>query len=213
MNSRGKFIALEGGDGSGKGTHMAYLKEKLGFKVFIPTMEPGGTGLGLKIRELILTHQSFDMCFKTELLMFFADRAQHIEKVIAPALEAGHNVISDRFSLSTIAYQIYGREKTEYLDFCLALEQHIVGRYQPDLYVFLDVPPEKGIERMRIREESAGEAHGDRLDEEAIQFHRRVRNGYMIHLRDYSHFIANTDRPVERVKEEVLSVVSMYLKQ
>jgi len=209
MQKRGKFIALEGGEGSGKGTHMAYLKEKLGFEAFIPTMEPGGTGLGMKIRELILTHQSFDMCFKTELLLFFADRAQHIEKVIAPALEAGHNVISDRFSLSTVAYQIYGREKTEYLPFCLDLENHIVGRYRPDLYVFLDVPIEKGIKRMHEREGG----HGDRLDEETLHFHRNVRQGYVTHLRDYPHFIVNTDRPVELVKEEVLRVVSMYLHQ
>ncbi len=213
MSTRGKFIVLEGGDGSGKGTHMAYLKEKLGFETFVPTMEPGGTGLGMKIRELILTHKSFDMCFKTELLLFFADRAQHIEKVIIPALEAGHNVISDRFSLSTIAYQIYGREKTEYLDFCLDLEQRIVGRYIPDLYIFLDVLPEKGRERTHGRAQGEGGEKGDRLDEETIQFHRRVREGYMIHLREYPHFIVNTDRPVEHVREEVLRVVSMYLKK
>lgn len=211
MASRGKFIALEGGDGSGKGTHMAYLKEKLGFEAFIPTMEPGGTGLGMKIRELILTHQSFDMCFKAELLLFFADRAQHIEKVIAPALEAGHNVITDRFSLSTIAYQIYGRERTEYLDFCLSLEQHIIGRYIPDLYIFLDVPPEKGRERTHGRAVHGGEVKGDRIDEETLAFHKRVRQGYMIHLRDYPHFIVNTDRAIEHVREELLHVVSMYL--
>lgn len=211
MQPRGKFIVLEGGDGSGKGTHMAFLKEKLGFETFIPTMEPGGTGLGMKIRELILTHQSFDMCWKTELLLFYADRAQHIEKVIEPALESGQNVISDRFSLSTLAYQIYGREKTEYLDFCLTLEQHVVGRHIPDLYIFLDVPPEKGMARTHIRTHDEGGEKGDRLDEETLQFHKRVREGYMTHLKDYPHFIVNTDRAVEHVREEVLHVVKMYL--
>lgn len=206
--TRGKFIVFEGGDGAGKDTQVNLLKERFSADDVVFTREPGGTGMGKKIRELLLNKDSSDILPKTELLLYYADRAQHIDEVIAPALSAGKHVISNRFALSTIAYQIYGRERMEYLDFLLALDQHVIDTYTPDLYIFLDVDPREGLRRVGKRGEKK-----DRMEKEAREFHDRVREGYLKHLKRHNHFIIGIDeRGIEEVNIDVVRLVEAFLR-
>lgn len=201
----GKFIVFEGGEGSGKDTHIERLKPLYPDAVF--TREPGGTKIGERIRELLLSKQSTDMKVRTELLLFLAGRAQLIEEVIAPALVAGKIVISNRFGLSTIAYQIYGRERQEYLPFLREVSAFVIGQYIPNACVLLDVTPLVGLERTKQRSEEP-----TRFDEEKLAFHERVREGYKKHVHEFgTPFIINADEPLESVWSNVQKAVASVL--
>lgn len=208
MDKGGKFIVLEGGEGSGKDTHIARLKEKYADRSDIVfTREPGGTQIGERIRALLLSKDSAGMKVRAELLLFLAARAQLMEEVIVPALSAGKNVISNRFGLSTIAYQIYGRERQEYLPFLQEVSDFVVGEYKPDAYLLLDVTPEVGIGRVHSRADE-----NTRFDDEALAFHERVRTGYKTHVADFAKaFVIDADRPLEEVWSEVENAVASIL--
>lgn len=203
---RGKFIVIEGGDGSGKDSMFAYVIKEL--HSLVVTREPGGTRVGNEIRKLLLNEKSFDMKARTELLLFYASRAQHVEEVIAPALDAGQNVLSNRFSLSTVAYQIYGRKQPQFFDLCTLLDMAVVGNYKPDLTIFLDIEPKNALERIRQR---ANE--NNRFDEEDIEFYDRVREGYLTNLKSIPHKIINVERPIEEVQKDVLDIIKETLGQ
>jgi len=204
---KGKFIVIEGGEGSGKGTQLDLLKKELSGMDILYTREPGGTRISELIRDILLNKENTEIVQQTELLLFYASRAQLVKELIAPALEAGKNVISDRFSLSTIAYQIYGRERQEYLSFCESLDAEVVGKYIPDLTVFLDIEPVRGLERVRAKRPDKV----DRLDLESVAFHNRVRDGYLRGLKKVSHTIINADRSPEEVFVEFGRVVKACL--
>lgn len=168
---RGKFITLEGIDGAGKSTHLAWLVERLrsrGLGV-VQTREPGGTPLGEKLRALLLAdpmHQD------TETLLMFAARREHLARVIVPALEAGDWVVSDRFTDATFAYQGGGRG----LDWnrIAALEHWVQGPVQPDLTLLFDLPEE--VAAMRLQGTGAAP---DRFEQEKTDFFARVRQAYL----------------------------------
>jgi dTMP kinase len=206
--SKGKFIVLEGGDGTGKDTNVACLMKAFPSGVLNFTREPGGTRIGNELRNLLLNAKSFDMCPKTELLLFYANRAQHIKEVIAPTLEGGRNVISTRFSLSTLAYQVYGRQQMKELNLCNMLDKDIVGEYVPDLTIFLDLDPFHVMERIHGRKDE-----NNRFDEEDVAFHERVRGGYLKHLESIPHCVVNTDRPSAEVTADVVNIVKEFLDQ
>ena len=171
--SRGKFITLEGGEGAGKSTLLRGLGEALtarGREVVL-TREPGGTELGRALRRMLLEDDSPGPTAETELLLYLADRAEHVRRLIQPALARGAVVIADRFSDSTIAYQSYGRGLP--LDTVKRLDAFARGGVSPDLSFFLDLPPDLGLERAK----ATGPA--DRLEREALDFHRRVRDGFL----------------------------------
>jgi dTMP kinase len=173
MAQKGLFITFEGPEGSGKSTHIQLLARWLrtsGHKVIV-TREPGGTGLAQILRDYLL-HTKSPVAPLSELLLYEADRAQHMDECILPALKRGHIVLCDRFSDSTTAYQGYGRG----LDLTLIETLNriaSVGR-KPDLTILLDVPVGKGL-----RHASARKAGRDRLESAGMAFHHRVRNGFL----------------------------------
>lgn len=169
--ARGKFITLEGVDGAGKSTHLAWIAERLrvaGREVVV-TREPGGTPLGERLRKLLLTEP---MHIETETMLMFAARREHLARVIAPALEAGRWVLSDRFTDATYAYQGGGRGLS--IDRIATLEQWVHGDLQPDLTLYFDLPVE--VARRRL---SASDSTPDRFERETGSFFERVRSSYL----------------------------------
>ena len=173
----GRFLALEGIDGSGKTTQIAALAEWLPISGLMPpgaelvvTREPGGTALGQAIRDLLL-HPPGDAApvSTAELLLYAADRAQHVQQVIAPALNAGHWVLTDRFSGSTVAYQGYGRGLSETL--IKRLERIAVAEHRPDLTIWLDLP-------VVDSEHRRGHLAADRIEAAGHAFMKRVSQGF-----------------------------------
>ena len=192
---RGKFITLEGIDGAGKSTHLAWLAERLrrNGRELVVTREPGGTPLGEKLRELLL-HEPMDPA--TETLLMFAARCEHLQRVIRPALARGAWVVSDRFTDATFAYQGGGRGVPPAK--LSALEDWVQDGLQPDLTLFFDVPVELGQARLR----GAG-AGLDRFEREARAFHERVRAAYLERARAHPDRVRVIDssRPLAVVHE------------
>ena len=167
------FITLEGPEGSGKTSHIPYLVEYLrekGHTVF-PTREPGGTSIGEQIREGIHDLKNAEMHPRTETLLYQAARAQIVEEVIRPRLAAGGIVLSDRYADSTIAYQGYGHRQD--IQQVRALINYATGGLVPDLTILLDLDVEVGLQRKQNADE------WNRLDAYTVEFHRRVRAGYL----------------------------------
>jgi len=163
------FVTIEGIEGCGKSTQAQRLAEWLGLRALL-TVEPGGTALGRAIREMLLANGGH-VTPVAELLLFFADRAQHVAEVIRPALADGRVVISDRFTDSTLAYQGYGRGLSSAL--IRSLSAHATGSLVPDLTLLIDVPVDVGLARARRR------SAADRIEAEQREFHERVRQGYL----------------------------------
>jgi len=170
---KGKFISLEGGEGSGKTTAMHFIRQWLESHdiPYLLTREPGGTPLAEEIRQLILTPREEPVSDITELLLVFAARAQHLAEKIQPALTQGKWVISDRFLDSSYVYQ--GKARGGDLKVLDQLASWVVGDNQPDATLVLDVPVELGQDRVVQRQ------HQDRLDKESIAFHQKVRDGFL----------------------------------
>jgi dTMP kinase len=168
------FLTLEGPEGSGKTSHLPslvqYLREQ-GYSVFA-TREPGGTSIGEQIREVIHNLKNVEMHPRTETLLYQAARAQIVEEVIRPRLAAGEVVISDRYADSTIAYQGYGHQQD--LDQVRQLVRYATGGLVPDLTILLDLDVELGLKR-----KTQNGAEWNRLDAYTVEFHKRVRNGYL----------------------------------
>ncbi len=170
---KGIFISFEGIEGTGKTIQSRLLYEyliKKGNKVIL-TEEPGGTKVGLKIRELLLSVEHKGMIPIAELLLYNASRAQHVKEVILPAINRGVVVITDRFTDSTVAYQGYGRGID--LNLIDSIEKVVTDGLRTDITILLDVDVEVGLKRNR------GINKTDRLELEDVEFHRRVRGGYL----------------------------------
>jgi dTMP kinase len=177
---RGKFITLEGVEGTGKTTQCALLCDYLrGHDIdVLETREPGGTPLGENARRLLLEPGDDAPSAQAELLLFLAARAQLTARVITPALEAGIWVICDRFSDATIAYQGCGRGLD--VEAIKSLNEFATGGLKPDRTILLDLDVETGITRaVAGKKEFAGDTPGDRMENENLKFHRRVRSGYL----------------------------------
>lgn len=169
----GKLIVLEGVEGSGKTTQVAaiadWLRSHQSRKV-MTTREPGGTSLGKHLRQLLLQENGTKLHDRTELCLYAADRIQHLEEVVKPALEQGIIILCDRFTASTIAYQGYGR----------GLDQDLIAQFnylatqglQPHLTLWLNLDVQVGLQRVKIRGER------DRLEKADLTFHQRVQQGY-----------------------------------
>lgn len=176
---RGRFITLEGGEGVGKSTQLATVRQALtacGFEV-VCTREPGGTPRAERIRELLLQTSDEPMPQNCELLLMFAARATHLENFILPALRRGAWVVCDRFTDATYAYQGYGRGLS--LENIALLEHMVQGDARPDLTLLFDAPVDVAIARAQQRNRQRGNASGDRFEQEHTEFFERVRRGYL----------------------------------
>ena len=195
----GKFITLEGIEGVGKTSNLKFIQsllESAGHSCVV-TREPGGTSLGEALRGLLLNHSDDNMSADTELLMMFAARAEHLNKVIRPALDNGQTVLCDRFTEATYAYQGGGRQLS--IDKIKDLEQWVQADLRPDLTVILDAPVEVGRERAGKR------SAPDRIETEKDDFFQRVRDAYIALAKKHPERICLIDASVdlENVQQQI----------
>ncbi|MBE7515462.1 MAG: dTMP kinase [Chloracidobacterium sp.] len=206
----GKFITLEGIDGSGKSTQLKMLADALrrqGIEA-VTTREPGGTPLGRRLREAFLeTHEAVSPI--AELLLFAADRAQHVEHLIKPSLAEGKIVISDRYADATAAYQGAGRGFP--LDTIAEVIRLATAGLSPDMTLFFDIPVESAVQRMQVRPDS--EAKANRMDAETAEFYDRVRRAYLdIAARESDRFVViDASHTVEEVHRKVMLAVGRLI--
>jgi dTMP kinase len=204
------FITFEGPEGSGKTTQIRLLVEwlrKQGYDVVL-TREPGGTDIGNQIRAVLHDPHNTAMDAGAEILLYSADRAQHVAQRIRPALAAGQVVVSDRYADSTLAYQGYGRGLD--LETLRTITGFATGGLTPNLTLYLDIVPEEGLQRRQM-----GGDEWNRLDAEAPQFHQRVRAGYLelVTQEPQRWAVIDGNRPVEEVQAEIRARVEARLKQ
>jgi dTMP kinase len=198
------FITLEGPEGSGKTSHIPHLVEYLreqGHVVF-PTREPGGTSISEQIRDILHDMKNAEMHPRTETLLYQSARAQIVEQVIKPRLADKEIVISDRYYDSTIAYQGYGHQQD--LNEIRALVKYATGGLSPDLTILLDLDIEVGLKR-----KTQNEVEWNRMDAYTVEFHKRVRNGYleMVKQEPKRWVVVNSDQKWESVQEELRKVI------
>lgn len=213
MGGKGFFITFEGTEGCGKTTQAALLAEYLtqqGYEVVL-TREPGGTEFGCRLREILLTGTTKSISPQTELFLYSADRAHHIQSQIRPALEDGKIVICDRFTDATVAYQGWGRGlDVEQVNMVCSLAG---GGLVPDMTILLDIDPAEGLGRAvsRNKENRSSE---DRFENEALDFHRRVRQGYLAQadVEPHRFRVISGDGLAKEIHQRVLTVVTSVFK-
>jgi len=205
---KGKFITVEGIEGVGKTTNIGFIHKLLSDagKDVVLTREPGGTPLGEAIRGLLLDPEYTGMDPDCELQLMFAARAEHLARVIRPAVEAGKWVLCDRFTDATYAYQGGGRGLDT--DKIKALEQLVQGDFRPDLTLLLDVPVEIGLERAGNR------STPDRFEQEQVEFFERVRQAYleMARTHDGRYRVIDASQPLEAVQRQLDAALEATIK-
>lgn len=207
----GKFITIEGPDGAGKTTQIKLLESyliDLGYKVLL-TREPGGTQIGEKIRGVLLDPANKAMSYKSEVLLYAAARAQIVDEVIKPALQAGQIVICDRFVDSSYAYQGYGRGID--MEYIKKVNAMVIAEAIPNCTLIFDISPEKGLNRVKSRGAS-GETK-DRIEQEALAFHQRVREGFLTIARSETRYhIINSEKSIDEIHQSVREIVQEILQ-
>ncbi len=213
---KGRLVSFEGLDGAGKTTQMELLTRWLVEQriPYVRTREPGGTPLGLEIRQLLLNRPDLAIAPLAEALLFQADRAQHFERVVLPALSEGKLVITDRCLDASIAYQGYARgvgvELITQLSL-IATQEHF-----PDLTILLDLDPSQVHSRTEVANDRSGlRQERTRFDTEAVQFHQRVRDGFLLLAQAYPERIRVIDasRSLSEVHEQIITLVKRFWVQ
>ena len=203
-----KFITVEGTEGVGKTTNINFIKSWLRQKEvkFVATREPGGTPLAEEIRDLLLKPRDELVVSSAELLLMFAGRAQHLNKVILPALQADTWVLCDRFTDATYAYQGFGRQMSSEL--IVQLENIVQGDIRPDLTLLLDIPIEIGLERANDRGDP------DRFEQEQHDFFNRVRAGYLSLANENSdrYVVIDASQELQGVQTDIALALDTFYK-
>lgn len=204
--SKGMFISLEGPDGAGKSSVLEALIPILEAKgqAFVTTREPGGVAVAEKIRDVVLDPKHTEIDEKTELLLYIASRRQHLVERILPALDRGEMVLVDRFIDSSVAYQGFGRGlKVADIDW---LNDFVTDGLKPDLTLYFDIEAEEGLARIAKSKERGA----DRLDRESVEWHQRVREGYLSILEKEPNRVRKIDasQPLEKVVADTLAVLA-----
>lgn len=201
---KGYMIVCEGSNGAGKTTIINAINEHLGSKgcEIVVTREPGGTPIGERIREVILCHDTPEMCDTTELMLFAAARAQHVKEKIIPAIESGKIVVCDRFDASTKSFQHYGRGLP--LDMINQLNDIALNGFKPDINIILDLDPVIGLERVNSRGEGL-----DRMEDQKMEFLQKARNGYLDQAKNNPELfeVIDASQPLDKVISEVIKVI------
>lgn len=205
---QGKFITVEGSEGVGKSSNLAFIEDYLrnaGIDI-VRTREPGGTPLAEAVRELLLDARQNAMCDDTELLLMFAARAQHLAEVIRPALAAGQWVLCDRFTDATYAYQGGGRGVP--MERIRVLEEWVQGELRPDHTLLLDMPVADGLQRAGARSEP------DRFEQEQHAFFERVRETYLAraHAEPTRIHVIDASPALDRVQTQIAQVLQRILQ-
>lgn len=206
---RGRFISIEGGEGAGKSTNIAFVRKVLieaGCNVIV-TREPGGTPFAEEIRELLLKPRSEVVSETAELLLMFAARVQHCEQLIKPALARGQWVVCDRFTDATIAYQGAGRGIS--MDRIIALRSMLLAGFEPDMTLLLDVPVANGLQRVASR------GAKDRFEVEDRDFFTRVRDCYLAlaEAEPKRIRVIDANMPLKDVQSSIQAAVRKFLQQ
>jgi len=212
MRARGLFISFEGLDGSGKTTQMRRLAKRLRARghVVLETVEPGGTEIGGKIRQVLLDAANQELSPIAELLLYFASRAQNVDERILPALRRGEIVLADRFTDSTLVYQGCGRGLGA--ETVLALDRIACRGLKPDLTLLVDIDVETSLARARARN-AAQPAGETRMDEQSLEFHRKVYEAYQALAAGEPERIRRIDgrAAIEEIELAIWDVVSAHV--
>ncbi len=206
--SKPPFIVIEGGEGSGKSSVLMALKEELGDRIFT-TREPGGSPYAEVIRDVTLKNPlAKGTPAETTLCLMFASRFDNTSRSIVPALKAGTPVIADRFDASSFAYNVGAQSRGALEGLFWKLRERL--EVKPDLYIFFDVDPREGLRRAQSRNQSLlqGKQY-DHFDDREVEFHEKVREGYMKFFQKVPHMIIDANQPLDEVKkafrEEILA--------
>jgi len=212
MNAPARFITFEGPDGSGKTTQIQLLYDALrrkGCRALL-VREPGGTEIGDQIRQVLHDTRNASMLPNAELLLYSASRAQLVGQTIRPALMAGVTVLCDRYAESTLAYQGYGRGLD--LQVLRTITDFATGGLRPDLIVYLDIDTQEGLRR-RQSSSQTGSGEWNRMDQQELEFYRRVRSGYlqMAAEEPYRWFILDASRSIADIQACIWVKVERFL--
>ena len=209
----GRFITLEGGEGTGKTTQIKMLVEyleKKGIEV-VMTKEPGGTEIGQELRHMLCSGDKDKFDAIAEALLFYADRRIHLQKKILPALAEGKWVISDRFADSTMAYQYYGYNKRVSKEVLEQLYKMVVGDFYPDLTLILDIDPKIGLARSFDRN-SHEKVQEIRNESRELEFHNNLRAGFLEIAKTASRYkVLDANKTIEELHQNIIQTVEERL--
>ena len=209
----GRFITVEGGEGTGKSTQVKLLEEYLSSKGIdvVITREPGGTEIGTELRRLLCTGDKDKFDPIAEALLYYADRRIHLQQKVWPALEKGSWVISDRFADSTMAYQYYGYNKRVPKKILEDLYNITVGDFYPDLTLILDIDPQIGLSRSMVKN-SHYEEQEIRFESRKLDFHNNLRNGFLEIAKTANRdVVVNAEQSVNDLHSDIVKVVDERL--
>lgn len=211
---RGLFVTFEGPDGSGKSTQLQYLAKYLQQQNYdiVTTREPGGTSISDQIRKVILDPEHQEMAAQTEILLYAASRAQHVQEKIKPALERGQLVLCDRFVDASIAYQGFGLGYGE--EVIRQINSFATGGLVPDRTYMIDLAPEEGRRRMEARRSTEFKQGLDRIEQKDLEYHARVREGFQLLAREHSRImLIQGDQSIEAIHQIILEDLKNLLQR